>query len=125
VGLHALNLSEAEQGQLLDLVGGHPYLVRKALYELANGLPFATYLRDAPTEAGVYSDHLRGLLKAVQDHDDLTSAMREVVTSSAPVKLKSEQAFKLESLGLLVPEGNLERPRCRLYAQYMADRLGV
>jgi hypothetical protein len=125
VGLHGLNLSEAEQGQLLDLVGGHPYLVRKALYELANGLPFATYLRDAPTEAGVYSDHLRGLLKAVQDHDDLTSAMREVVTSSAPVKLKSEQAFKLESLGLLVPEGNLERPRCRLYAQYMADRLGV
>lgn len=125
VGLHALNLSEEEQGQLLELVGGHPYLVRKALYELANGLPFATYLRDAPTEAGVYSDHLRGLLKAVQDHDDLTSAMREVVTTSEPVKLKSEQAFKLESLGLLVPEGNLERPRCRLYAQYMADRLGV
>lgn len=125
LGLHGLSLSEAEQAQLLELVGGHPYLVRKALYALATGLPFATYLRDAPTEAGVYSDHLRGLLKAVQDHDDLTSAMREVVTSSAPVKLKSEQAFKLESLGLLVPEGNLERPRCRLYAQYMADRLGV
>ena len=73
----------------------------------------------------MYSDHLRGLLKAVQDHDDLTSAMREVVTTSEPVKLKAEQAFKLESLGLLVPEGNLERPRCRLYAQYWADRLGV
>ncbi len=125
VALHGLNLSGEEQGQLLELVGGHPYLVRKGLYELANGLPFATYLRDAPTEAGVYSDHLRGLLKAVQDHADLTSAMREVVTTSAPVKLKSEQAFKLESLGLLVPEGNLERPRCRLYAQYMADRLGA
>ena len=51
--------------------------------------------------------------------------VREVVTTSEPVKLKAEQAFKLESLGLLVPEGNLERPRCRLYAQYLADRLGV
>ena len=125
VGLHGLSLGEEEQGQLLELVGGHPYLVRKALYELANGLPFATFLRDAPTEAGVYSNHLRGLLKAVQDHDNLCAAMRAVVEANGPVKLKSEQAFKLEGLGLLVPEGNLERPRCRLYAQYMADRLGA
>ena len=43
--------------------------------------------------------------------------------TGGPVKLRSEEAFKLESLGLLVPEGNRERPRCRLYAQYMVDRL--
>lgn len=123
--LHGLSLSDQEQGQLLALVGGHPYLVRKALYELATGLPFATFLREAPTEAGVYGDHLRGLLKAVEDHPDLAEALRAVVSSSEPMKLRSELAFRLESLGLLVPEGNLERPRCRLYAQYMADRLGV
>ena len=123
VALHGLNLSEAELGQLLELVGGHPYLVRKALYELANGLPFATYLREAPTEAGVYGDHLRGILKAVEDHPELAEALRQVVNSSEPVKLRSEQAFKLESLGVLVPEANLVRPRCRLYATYLADRL--
>jgi len=123
VALHGLQLNEAELGQLLELVGGHPYLVRKALYELANCLPLATFLAAAPTEAGVYSDHLRGLLKAVEDHPELAEAMRQVVGSREPVKLRAEQAFKLESLGLLVPEGNLERPRCRLYAQYMADRL--
>ncbi len=123
VALHGLNLSEAELGQLLELVGGHPYLVRKALYELANGLPFATYLREAPTEAGVYGDHLRGILKAVEDHPELAEALRQVVNSSEPVKLRAEQAFKLESLGVLVPEANLVRPRCRLYATYLADRL--
>jgi hypothetical protein len=123
VGLHGLPLDEVEVAQLLELVGGHPYLVRKALYELANGLPFATFLLDAPTEAGVFGNHLRGLLKAVEDQPKLAEALRHVVNSSGPVKLRSEQAFKLESLGLLVPEGNLERPRCRLYAQYMADRL--
>jgi hypothetical protein len=123
VALHGLNLSEAELGQLLELVGGHPYLVRKALYELANGLPFATYLREAPTEAGVYGDHLRGILKAVEDHPELAEALRQVVNSSEPMKLRSEQAFKLESLGVLVPEANLVRPRCRLYATYLADRL--
>ena len=123
VGLHGLPLNEAEVAQLLELVGGHPYLVRKALYELAHGLPLATFLRDAPTDAGVYGNHLRGLLKAVEDHPKLAVALRQVVTSSEPVKLRSEEAFKLESLGLLVPEGNRERPRCRLYAQYMVDRL--
>jgi|694.fasta_scaffold31768_3 hypothetical protein len=123
VALHGLNLSEAELGQLLELVGGHPYLVRKALYELANGLPFATFLREAPTEGGVYGDHLRGILKAVEDHPELAEALRQVVNSSEPVKLRSEQAFKLESLGVLVPEANLVRPRCRLYATYLADRL--
>ncbi len=125
VALHGLNLCEAELAQLLELVGGHPYLVRKALYELANGLPFANFLREAPTEAGVYGNHLRGLLKAVEDHPKLEDALRQVVTSQKAVKLRSEEAFKLESLGLLVPEGNLERPRCLLYAKYMADRLSA
>ncbi len=124
VALHGLQLSEAEQAQLLELVGGHPYLVRKALYELANGLPFATLLREAPTEAGVFGDHLRGLLKAVEDHPELGEALRQVVSSPDPVKLTSEQAFKLESLGVLIPEGNFVRPRCRLYATYLLDRLG-
>lgn len=121
--LHGLSLAEKQLDQLLDLVGGHPYLVRKALYELANGLPFANFLKEAPTEAGVFSDHLRGLLRAVEDRPELVQALRQVVHSGEPVKLRSEEAFKLESLGLLVPEGNLERPRCRLYTQYMADRL--
>jgi hypothetical protein len=121
--LHGLSLAEKQLDQLLELVGGHPYLVRKALYELANGLPFASFLKEAPTEAGVFSDHLRGLLRAVEDRPELVQALRQVVHSGEPVKLRSEEAFKLESLGLLVPEGNLERPRCRLYTQYMADRL--
>ena len=71
----------------------------------------------------MFSDHLRGLLRAVEDRPELVQALRQVVHSGEPVKLRSEEAFKLESLGLLVPEGNLERPRCRLYTQYMADRL--
>ncbi|MFM9103396.1 MAG: AAA-like domain-containing protein, partial [Cyanobium sp.] len=123
VALHGLQLSEAELAQLRELVGGHPYLVRKALYELANGLPFARFLAEAPTEGGVYGDHLRGILKAVEDHPELGEALRQVVNSAEPVMLRSEQAFKLESLGVLVPEGKLVRPRCRLYASYLADRL--
>jgi hypothetical protein len=123
VALHGLQLSDGELGQLRELVGGHPSLIRKALDELARGLPFATFLQQAPTEAGIYADHLRGLLKAVEDHPPLAEALERVINSAEPVKLRSNEAFKLESLGLLVPEGNQERPRNRLYVQYLADRL--
>ena len=123
VELHGLSLKDTEVDQLLALVGGHPYLVRKALYELANGLSFARFIKEAPTEAGVFGDHLRGILRAIEDHPDLKEALQMVVNSVEPVKLRSEHAFKLESLGVLVPEGNLERPRCRLYTTYLADRL--
>ena len=121
--LHGLSLAEKQLDQLLELVGGHPYLVRKALYELANGLPFDSFLQQAPTEAGVFCRHLRGLLRAVEDRPELVDALRQVVNSPEPLKLRSEEAFKLESLGLMVPEGNLQRPRCQLYALYLADRL--
>jgi hypothetical protein len=123
VALHGLNLSESDVGQVLELVGGHPYLVRKALYELSNGLPFASFLREAPTEAGVFGSHLRGILKAVEDHPELADALRQVVNSTELVMLPSEVAFKLESLGVLVPEGNQVRLRYKLYARYFADRL--
>ncbi|MEB3335075.1 MAG: AAA-like domain-containing protein [Cyanobacteriota bacterium] len=125
VALHNLPLSEAEVSQLLELVGGHPYLVRKGLYELANGLPLTRFLDEAPTEAGVFGSHLRGILKAVEDRPELGDALRQVLESAEPVKLRSEPAFKLESLGVLVPEGNLERFRCQLYTSYLADRLAL
>ncbi|MFM7269743.1 MAG: AAA-like domain-containing protein [Cyanobium sp.] len=123
VGLHGLLLSEAELKQLLELVGGHPYLIRKALYELANGLPFTTFVQEAATEGGIYGDHLRGILKAVEEHPELGEALRQLVSSPEPVKLPSKEAFKVESLGVAVPEGRFERPRCRLYADYLADQL--
>ena len=119
---HALDLSDGGLEQLAELVGGHPLLVRKALYALAQGLPLAEFMRTASTEAGIYSDHLPGLLKAVQDAN-LSEALTTVMTADTPVMLRSEQAFKLDSLGLVVPINNQVKPRCLLYRQYFLDRL--
>jgi hypothetical protein len=124
VALHGVLLGEAELAQLLDLVGGHPYLVGKALQELAHGLSFSKFLEEAATEEGVYGDHLREILKAAEDHPDLEQALRLVVRRPEPVSLPSEAAFKLQSLGVVVPMGNFSRSRCRLYTLYLAERLG-
>ena len=125
VVLHGLKWSEEEVSQLMQLIGGHPYLVRKALYHLAAGeLTLEEFLHSAPTEAGMYSAHLLGHLKSLEDYPALGEAMKTVVTSDRPVRLRSKDAFKLDSLGLVVRIENEVKPRCRLYRQYFSNRLG-
>jgi len=50
----------SEVDALMQLVGGHPYLMRLALYAIARqDLTLPELPTTAPTEAGLYSDHLR------------------------------------------------------------------
>jgi AAA-like domain/CHAT domain len=126
VALHGLDWTEPTVAQVMALVGGHPYLVRSALYHVAMGdLSLETFLKTAPTEAGIYQDHLVGHLKALEDYPVLGTAMKAMVTAEAPVRLRSEEAFKLDSMGLVVRVENDVQPRCQLYRQYFRDRLGA
>ena len=122
---HGLNWPGAEIDRFLGLIGGHPYLVRLALYRLACGdFSLDEFLQTAPTEAGIYSDHLRGFLKVLIDQPTLGQAMKMVVNSDRPVRLGSEEAFKLNSMGLVVPAtDNCVKARCQLYQRYFSDRL--
>ncbi|PZO41901.1 MAG: serine/threonine protein kinase [Pseudanabaena frigida] len=121
---HRLAWTESEVAQLMGLVGGHPYLVRSALYRIASGdLSLTEFLRSAPTEAGIYSSHLLGLLRTLEEHPDLAKAMQNVVNAVAPIRLRAEDAFKLDSMGLVVRIENDVQPRCSLYQQYFRDRL--
>ncbi|HEY9596438.1 MAG TPA: AAA-like domain-containing protein, partial [Cyanophyceae cyanobacterium] len=45
-------------------------------------------------------------------------AFRDVVLQETPVRLPSEQAFKLDSMGLVRLSGNTVTPRCKLYRDY-------
>jgi transcriptional regulator with XRE-family HTH domain len=120
---HRLNWSEAEVLKLMALVGGHPYLVRLAMYHLANqDISLNQLVKDASTETGIYSDHLRRHLWNLEKYPELMAGMAEIVNSEKPVRLKSELGFKLNSMGLVKLEGNNCTPRCHLYQQYLCDR---
>ena len=121
---HRLNWSDSEVVELMGLVGGHPYLVRLAMYRISRqDVSFNQLVKLPPTEAGIYSDHLRRHLWNLEKYSELMEAMREVVSVSQPVRLRSELGFKLNSMGLVKLEENNYIPRCRLYEEYFRDRL--
>ncbi len=121
---HALNWQQTQVEQLMQIIGGHPYLVRLALYHLAQKqLNLGELLDTAPTEAGIYGDHLRRHTWSFRQHSELASAFAEVVNANQPVELESALAFKLHSMGLVHLQGNQVTPRFELYRQYFYHRL--
>lgn len=112
-------------GQLMQLVGGHPYLTRKAFYHLSrNDVTFDELMSTASTESGIYSDHLRRHLLSLENYPELASALYQVTTRSKPVDLDAESAYKLESMGLVRLKRNEAAPRCDVYRQYFRSHLG-
>jgi hypothetical protein len=94
------------------------------MYHLANqDISLNQLVKDASTETGIYSDHLRRHLWNLEKYPELMAGMAEIVNSEKPVRLKSELGFKLSSMGLVKLEGNNCTPRCHLYQQYLGDRI--
>ena len=121
---HRLNWSTQEIDQLINMVDGHPYLLRMALYHLAKDqLTLDKFLELAPTEQGLFVDHLYGYLLVLENNPSLRQAMRKVITSDSPVKVESQIAFKLRSLGLVKSIGNKVSILCDVYRLYFLDRL--
>ncbi|MBD2194247.1 MULTISPECIES: AAA-like domain-containing protein [Calothrix] len=122
---HDLHWHEVEIQQFMDMLGGHPYLVRKAIYEIARGrINLSQLLQIAPTEEGFYSDHLRRHLSNLQEDINLASAMKQVVAASSSVRIDSGLAFKLRSMGLVKFQVNNVISSCELYRQYFDEHLG-
>lgn len=123
---HGLNWTGEQVEQLMTLVGGHPYLTRVALYQIARGRMTLEKLQQiAPTEEGPYSDHLRRHLLNLQENAQLLAAFKRVLSVDSPVDVGTAEAFKLRSMGLVKFQGNEVMPLCNLYCEYFGDRLGI
>jgi hypothetical protein len=121
---HGLHWTEQQVGQLTQLVGGHPYLLRVALYQIARQrMSVEELLQAAPTEGGLYGEHLRRHYLNVKSDDKLVAALRQVVSANEPIQVGTEEAFRLQSLGLVKYQGNAIAPSCELYRRYFRDRL--
>jgi AAA-like domain/CHAT domain len=122
---HGLSLSPREAVSIMDLTGGHPYLLRVALYYLVRGeISFGQLMQNAPTAEWAYGEHLRRHLYSLQEHLDLLAAMKRVIELDEPVRIDATEAFKLSSMGLVRFSGNDVVPLCDLYRQYFREMLG-
>lgn len=124
--LHGLSWNPTQVEALMQTVGGHPYLVRLALYYAATGrVTSEQLLQEAATESGIYNAHLRHYLEVLQQLPQLLEAFKTVVLSQNAVELASMQIYKLHSMGLVQRQGNFVKPWCTLYRDYFSRVLAA
>ena len=110
---------------LMDLVGGHPYLIRLAFYYLSQEeLSLEKLLEEAATDSGIYRQHLQRHLIRLQTNPDLETIFKQIISSEQPIIIKQQKLkHQLEGMGLIALQGNLATIRYRLYRQYFTDYL--
>jgi hypothetical protein len=124
---YGLSWDLAQVKQLMDMVGGHPYLVEQAFSHLKinTTVTLEQLLQSAATEAGIYGNHLRRYWCIIQQHSELAEALKKVVTATGNMRLEPTQAYKLHSMGLVHLAGNEVTIGCNLYRQYFYHCLGL
>ncbi len=120
--LHGSPLNIAQSQQLMALLAGHPYLVRRALYLVASGQMTATELfAQATADRGSFGDHLRYHLFRMNDKPELVQGLLEAIRQQ---RCRDERVFfRLRGAGLVRREGQTVLPRCQLYAEYFREHL--
>jgi hypothetical protein len=122
--LHQLDWDDLQVEKLMDLVGGHPYLVRLALYKIkTQELTLEQLLNNTSPEDYIYGDHLRRLWEALDAVSELADVYKHVINGVEPLALDPTQIYQLHRRGLIEKSGKFVKPRCRLYQQYFATYL--
>jgi AAA-like domain/CHAT domain len=119
VKYHQLNWESNQVEDLMAMLGGHPYLLKRAIeYFKMHDITLQRLLKIAPTPEGPFSEHLLELLNTLRTDLELKTAFRDVVMAKKILQLEPTIARRLKRLGLVKLEGFCAKPRCELYRQY-------
>lgn len=128
--LHHNPLIESQYRKLNYLLGGHPYLTRKAFYLVASGrYTFMEMLNNIFEDDGPFGDHLRNILFRISDQKKLKKGLVQVINPHRYALIKyfrrmdERTFFRLRGAGLVKRIGNKVVPRNELYAEYFRRRL--
>lgn len=121
---HHSPLKREEVSSLVELVGGHPFLIRLALYQLAEQrVDMETLLAQAAEDNGPFGNHLHLYLLRISETPKLKEALRCIFRDNC---YEDDQALdQLEGLGLIKRSGRQVVLRNNLYARYFQDRFNV
>jgi hypothetical protein len=110
--------------QLMQLLNGHPYLTRQALYTLVSeGLTWDELNRTAIDDQGPFGGHLRHHHRLLSDEPVLKEALKEIIRNG---RYPNDVAlYRLLSAGLIKGSGEDYVCRCGLYDRYFRHRLNL
>jgi hypothetical protein len=119
---HGALLNDTELQRLRHMLGGHPYLTRRALYLIATGrMSVEDLFARATDDRGPFGDHLRYHLFRLTDKEDLVRALCDALTSHT---CNDERLFfRLSGAGLVKRVGHKVQPRCQLYSDFFLEHL--
>ena len=115
--------SQSKIKQLMECVGGHPYLLALSFYHLGNRQSLGELISTATSSDSIFNSHLRSYLGWLQEQPDLAVALRTVVSAKGPVSLPPPQGQALEASGLVSLHQGQARPSCELYRKYFCQHL--
>ena len=120
--LHGQPFDPALAQALIALLGGRPFLVRRALYLAATGRRSPEQiLAHAYDDDGPFGDHLRYHLFKLHNQPNLIRELRRIIRRGAD--FNEQTHHELYSAGLVRREGKRVLPCCQLYAVYFEKHL--
>ena len=120
---YGVPLDQTEVERYFNLVGGHPYLAQRGLYEITERkLYLAALEAQSDRDEGLFGDHLRRLLLSLERDAGLCAAVRKVLKKEGD--LMTSDFYRLRSAGVLKGDSAQDaRPRCQLYASFLRKHL--
>ena len=126
--IYGVDLTPQHIQQLIDLIGGHPYLVRLAVEYLYNnpGSNIETLLQIASTSASPFNDYLIPILLYLRKYSQYANAFRQILEMNE-IQVDDQFEldkieFKLQSLDLIRIDQNQENhnfyPKYNLYSHF-------
>jgi len=114
---HGNPLKQSDVSTLMDLVGGHPYLVRQAYYSLVSeGLSLTDLLHVANSPDGPFGKHLLFYLHSLKKNPVLLAAFQQMLHEQ---KLPDESLLeRLVAVGLIQQDNEKWKARCGLYRDF-------
>jgi hypothetical protein len=123
---YKIKWEESELNDLINLVGGHPFLIIKAFEDSKNqNITPKDLLKDAETNSGIYASLFLKQLEIfnIPENSRLKEKFRQVVMSEEKIELDIKSIFLLQSMGLIKVSGDYVSPRCQLYRKYFNKEL--
>lgn len=111
--------------QIMDWVGGHPYLIQQIFYHLWSGeLSLDHILDHATTLSGVYGYHLQSCLALLQANPELAVTLLQIMNPSQTDRYPNLTVLaKLKSLGFIKQEDGQIKIKYKLYQHYFQSHL--